>query len=303
MAASTGSFSYGDGSNRESLWDQIMDLDPTDTYVTSHSGSETISNKVHSWVNDPFVQQTTQTGTVELTDTTYAAVNPTLLQNTTQIIEFGVRVGATSENIDHAGFSNKFAREQLKAMKQWKQQLELSVVAGALVSGTGTAARKMNGIFTFASLLASTHASGVSLTSDLLNTFLEDAYLNGGDHDTVLVGSALKTRISSFTAGNTRNVEAKAAELIGRIDVYDSDNGRVQIVKSRFIDKTGAAVTAGGCHNIGTYISDYVKVGKLDDVHYEDRAKTGYFKSGAVVGEATAIVGNVNAVQIHQLIK
>jgi len=229
MAASTGAFSYGDVSSRESLWDQIKDLNPLETYVSTNAGKVDVTNKVHSWVIDPITATSSQTGTVELTDTDYAATDPTLLTNTTQIIEKGIRVAATSMNTKHAGFSDKFAREQLKKMQEWKNQLEFSAVAGALVSGTGTAARTMKGIAGFASTLATTQGSGVSLTSDRLNSYLGNAWEAGDNHDTILVGRTLKERISMFTTGNTRNIEAKAAELVGRIDVLTRIIGHLKL--------------------------------------------------------------------------
>jgi hypothetical protein len=292
---STGAYDYGDASNRESLWDQIKDLDALENYVTSNAGSVSIGQKVHSWPVDPITATSSQAGTIEFADTAFAATNPTLLTNTTQIIEKGIAVAMSEQNSKHAGFSDKFAREQLKKMKEWKQQLEFSCTVGSLVSGTGTAARTMQGLSQFASTLVSTLASGVSLTSDMLNAYLGNAWLlGGGNHDTVLVGRTLKERISSFTSGNTRNIDAKAAELVGRVDVYDSDHGRVEIVKHRYIDSAPLAISLPV---LVTYIKDFVQVGFLDEPHYEDRAKTGYYKAGSIVGEATLQVDNEKAVQ------
>lgn len=289
-------YSYGDASMREDLGNDIKDLDALETYVSTNAGTVPVTNKVHSWVVDPIEAVTSQAGAAELATTSYAQTNPSLLTNTTQIIEYGVRVGGTQLNTDHAGFKDKFAREKLKKMKAWKNQLELSVVAGSLVSGTGTAARTMKGIAGFASTLATTAGSGVSLTSAMLDAYLGNAWDQGAEHDTVLVGKVLKTRISSFTAGNTRNVNATDAEVVGRVDVYDSDNGRVKIVKHRYVGN--ASVTIG--QPLLTYISDFVRVGVMDEVHYEDRAVTGYFKAGAVVGEYTAELGNEKAAQLVQ---
>jgi hypothetical protein len=298
MTASTGSFSYGHLASRESLWDQIKDLDVIESYVTSNAAKVDVTNKIHAWPQDPITATSSQAGTVELTDTSYVAANPTLLYNTTQIIEKGVRVTATLQNTKMAGFADKFAREQLKKMKEWKNQLEFSAVAGAMTTGTGTAARTMQGIAGFASTLATTQGSSVSLTSDMLNSYLGNAWEAGDNHDTILVGRTLKERISAFTSGNTRNIEAKAAELVGRVDVYDSDHGRVEIVKHRYVNNITGTVT----NTLVSYIKDYVQVGFMDEPHFEDRAQTGYFKSGAIVGEATMQVDNELAVQCVKLL-
>lgn len=284
--AGAGSYSYGDTSVRESLWDQIKDLDALDTYVTSNSGRTEVTQKVHSWNEDPIVQSTTSTGVAENADTTFVAGNPNLLSNHTQIIERGIQVSGSLQNANLAGIEDKYAREQMKKMKEWKQIFEIGAVAGTLVSGTGTAARTMQGFARFATM--TTAHSGVSLTSAMLNDFLAIAWANGGEHDTVLVGSVLKQRISGYVTPNTRNVAAEAALQVGRVDVYDSDFGRVEIVLHRYVNQ----LSSNTYLSLVTYIQDYVKVGFLDEPHHEPRAQLGYYKAGAVVGEATIILAN-----------
>lgn len=292
MANLNGAYAYGDVSIRESLWDTIKDLDAIELYVTSNAETVPIFNKVHSWVNDPISATTTGGGTIELSDTSYADTNPVLNTNFTQIIEQGFRVSMTSQNSKHAGFDNKFAREQLKSMKLWKQNLEISATVGTQVSGTGTAARSMQGFVRYATLL--TAQSGVSLTSAIFNGFLGNAWAAGADHDTVLATRSQKIAISSYTSNNTRNVAAEDAMVVGRVDVYDSDFGRVEVVLHRYIGNAAANTY----DVLATYIKDYVQVGFLDEPHYEDRAITGYYKAGAIVGEATVMLDNPLAAQL-----
>src|SRR5687768_16585218 len=98
-----GSYSYGDTSRRESLWDQIKDLDAYDTYVTTNAGVTTVTQKVHGWNEDPIIQSTASTGVAENADTTFAATNPALITNHTQIIERGIQVSTSLQNSDFAG--------------------------------------------------------------------------------------------------------------------------------------------------------------------------------------------------------
>lgn len=286
------SYSYGDTTIKESLWDQIKDLDPIETFVTSNAAKVKVSQKIHSWNVDPMQLDTNSVGTVENADTSYSATNPELMFNTTQIIEKGIRVSATSQNSEHAGMDDKFAREQLKKMKEWKRVMEIGATVGTLASGTGTAARTMQGFVRFATL--TTGLSGVSLTSDMFNTFLKNAWEAGGEHDTVLVGATLKSRISSFTVGNTRNISAEEAALVGRVDTYDSDYGRVEIVLHRFINQA----SSNTYNSMATYIKDYVQIGFLDEPHFEDRAISGYYKAGSIVGEGTVQLSNRLAAQL-----
>jgi hypothetical protein len=285
--AQTAGYSYGDLSMREDLSDQIKDIDVLETRVSSSSDTVSVTNKIHSWVLDPIDVVSSQVGTAENADTTYVVANPTLAYNTTQIIEYGVTVSGTNLNTDHAGFADKFAREKLKKMKTWKNQLEYSAVAGARVSGTGTAARTMGGIASFAST-NKTGFSSISLTSDILNLMLRRGYDVGAKFDTCLVGSVLKQRISSFSSPNTRNVEASTATVVYRVDVYDSDFGRIEIYPHQYVN---AAITQTQ-NGMILYQADVVRVGVMDSVHFEDRAVTGYYKAGSIVGEYTVEVGN-----------
>lgn len=292
MAAASGAFSISDASLRESLWDDLKDLDAIELYVTSNSPSIPVYNRIHSWVSDPITAQTAGSGTAELTDTSYAATNPTIMLNSTQIIEKGIAVSMSDQNMKHAGFTDRFAREQTKKMKEWKQNLEISATVGTMVTGTGTGVRTMQGFVRYATL-ATAH-SGVSLTSDMLNGFLANAWTAAGDHDTILCNSVIKSRISQFVTPNTRNVAASDAEQVGRVDVYDSDYGRVDIVLHRYINNAAA-----NTYNVmATYIRDYVQIGFLDEPHFEDRAATGYFKAGSIVGEATVQLDNNLAGQL-----
>lgn len=291
--AGLGSYSYGDTTIKQSLWDDLKDLYAAETYVSSSSAKVSVSQKVHSWNVDPISSVTGGSGTLELADTTYTGNDPELITNNTQIIEYGFAVASSSENSDHAGIKSKFAREQMKAMKKWKNNLEVSAVAGTLVSGTGTAARTMQGFARFATL--TTGHSGVSLTSDILDSLLGNAWdFGGGEHDTILVGRTLKGRISSFTAGNTKNVDASEATIYGRVDVYESDMGRVKIILHRFVNN----LSANTYNSLVSYMQDFVQIGFLDEPHFEDRAKTGYYKPGAVVGEATVQLSNRLAAQL-----
>ena len=121
-----------------------------------------------------------------------------------------------------------------------------------------------------------------TLTPTMLNGYLGQSDANGATIDTVLVNSTMKSRISGFTANNTRNVDASAAELVGRVDTYDSDFGRIKIIYHRNI------VTSA----LLGYIGDYMNMGFLDPMHWEDRPAAGYYLAGAYVGEVTYQLSN-----------
>lgn len=284
-------YSYGDTTTRESLWNQIKDIERNETYVTSHSGTVKVTQKVHSWNTDPMAQQTNGAGTVEGADTTYSATNPTLYSNNTQIIEKGIKVVMTSQNSDHAGFKDKFAREQAKKMREWKNNFEISATVGTLTSGTGSAARTMQGFLRYATL--STGMSGVSLTSDMFNDFLGTAWDQGSEHKITLVGRTMKARISGFTTSNTREINAEDKKVVNTISIYESDYYTTEVVLHRYVNQ----LAANTYNVLATYDPDFVSIGFLDEPHFEERATGGYYKAGAVVGEATVQLANPLAAQ------
>lgn len=282
---------YDDRSLREDLWDVISNVDPLETYISSNAGRVEVSQPRHEWPQDTLTAQSAQAGAVEGADTTFSVTNPSRDANYTQIIEKGFKVSSSQQTSDQAGFADRFAYEQGKKMKEWKNQLEFSALRGSLGTGLGSGTgRTMKGLRGFASTL-DTSPSGVSLSEQIMNDYLGNAWDQGTEPNIILVGKVLKRRISGFTDDNTRNVGAKEALIVGRVDVYDSDFGRVTIVKHRYMTISGDTN-----YDIVGYQSDLVKIGFLDAPHYEDRAKTGYFKSGSIVGEATIQVGHEKAV-------
>jgi len=291
--AETVGFTYSDKAIREDLWDSIKDLDAINTYITSNAGSVPVKAHVHSWVVDNITVTSSQAGVVQGADTTYVDTAPTTMQNHTQIIEKGFKIPSSTENSDHAGFQSRFAREQLKAMKMWKNDFEYAALLGASAGGASATASTLMGLKYFASTLTST-LSGVSLSSAMFDAYLGDAWAIGAEMDTIIVGRVLKDRISGFTAGNTRNVDATKHELVGRVDIYDSSYGRVNVIVHRYA-LNAVAAGATTCELIA-YQSDYILTGFLDKPHYEDRAKAGYYKAGSIVGEGTIQVSNERAV-------
>lgn len=279
--------SYNDGAVRESLWDSIKDLDAINTYLTSHAGTVKVTNKLHSWVVDPIDTISSQSAVLEGADTTYSVTDPTTLSNYTEIIEKGFKVSGTDESEDHAGFKSRFAREQVKAMKLWKNQLEYDCLKGVKATGSATVtARQMSGITAFAGNTYTTASGSVTFTSTVFNSLLSQTWDDGAEMNTILVGKGMKSTISGWSTTNTRNIDAKSAELVGRVDTYDSDFGRVKIVAHRYLN-AGEMIA---------YMDDYILVGMLREPHFEERPSAGYYKSGAIVGEATLQVSNTNAV-------
>lgn len=290
MANSTMGFTYDDAARKESLWDVIVTIDPIENYLGSTLETVNVSNIRHEWPQKSLRTNALRAG-VEGGDPTYDNTNPSRDANYTHIISVGYEVSGSEESVDQAGMKSRMGRERSDAMKDYKNFLEHALVRSSLITGNNSAARQMKGLKAFASTLA-TSQSGVSFSETQFNDYLGLGWNSGVNLDTALVGATLKRRISGFTAGASKNVDAVDAELINRVDVYDSDFGRVKIIKHRYVTIVGTDTN----NDLVAYDSSLVKHGMLRAPKTEQLAKTGDAMREMVVGEHTLQVGNEKAV-------
>jgi len=273
-------FTYTDAAIREDLLDLIVNIDPEEDQLYVGLQKHSASQPYHQWLTDTLAA----VGTVARTegfDPTYAdRTNPVRKANYTQIISAEFQVTDSERNSNTAGFKDRYTYEMQKAMLEWRRYAEYAIVRGSLVSGTGSAARQMAGVFAQISTLA-TNAASVSLSENMLNSYLQNAWAQGGNVDTVLVGGTLKRRISTFTNTNTRFVDATASNVNNTINVYDSDFGRVEIHKHRYVTIAGENPSIVGLQK------DKWAVAHLDQPHYQEIPRTGYSSKGMIVGELT----------------
>jgi hypothetical protein len=208
--------------------------------------------------------------------------NPSRAANYTQIISAEFQVTDSERNSNTAGFKDRYTYEMQKAMLEWRRFAEYSIVRGSLISGTGSTARQLAGVFAQITTLATNQAS-VSLSETMMNSYLQNAWNNGGNVDMILVGGTLKRRISTFTNTNTRFVDATQSNVNNTINVYDSDFGRVEIHKHRYVS---GQVDDTNLRMAGIQ-KDKWAVAHLDEPHYQEIPRTGYSSKGMIVGELT----------------
>lgn len=289
-------FTYTDQAVRESLLDIITNIDPMEDQLYVSLQKSTADQPLHQWltdtlasVNNALVANASGGGLgTEGADVTFNTLtNPSRSTNWTQIVVSPFQVSGTDRASNTAGFKDRFAYEMQKAMKAWRRWAEFSLVRSTLVSGSATtgtaAARQLAGVK--AQITTNlTSQSGVSLSESMLNSYLQNAWSAGGVVDAVYVGGTLKRRISSFVNTNTRFVEADSESVNNVINIYESDFGRVEVDKHRY-------VTVSGDNNndvIGIQ-KDKWAVAHLRgrEPHYEDIAKTGDSTKGMIIGELT----------------
>lgn len=272
---------YHDQALREDLLSIITNLSPTETPLFSGIGTSTAESIRHEWLIDTLgtVKDNAQ---LEGADVTYHTVtDPTRLYNYTQIVKQGYKVSDTERSTNNAGFEDRYRYEQVKAMKNWKNDAEYALMRGSLASGQTNVARRMRGVKASLSLL--TAQSGISMLETMLNDYFQAVW----DKTSTMVNAVycpmyMKRKISGFTGGATKNVEVTDKRLINAVDVYEADAASVvKLFPHRYVSIIGTDTNYGVvCIN-----EDLFRVAHLRKPALVDIAKTGDFTGGNVVGE------------------
>ena len=288
MAMST---TYSNPTLRESLLDLISNLSPTENQLSTGLQKSRTTSSVHQWLVDVYDSVTTTSTDKKVAEgADFGAgdvVNPVRKMNYTQIIRQDWKVSGTEQVTTHAGMANPKAYHMAKSMVGWKNKLEWSVVNGVAAAGNASTAREMGGIFD--QITTNKVADDATdLTEDLFNDYLNQVWetsdSSNGGADAGYVSSKLKSVISGFTAGQTRNIEAKDKRLGNAIDVYESDSGIIKLFKHRYINHVLAQAST---HNMLLLVESTWAIASLREPNNYDAPKGGDYEKGAIVGECT----------------
>lgn len=283
------SLSYNNQATKESLLNLITNLSPTENQLASGLQKSKATSSVHQWLTDEYDDtgtDSTDKKVVEGADFGAGDVtNPTRSTNYTQIIREDWKVSGTEQATTHAGMQSPKAYHMAKAMVHWKNKLEWSLVNGVAAAGDASTAREMGGIFDQITTNKVANAA-VAFTEDLLNDYLGQIWSSSdaGGADAAYVGATLKRTISGFTAGSTRNIEAKDKRLVNSIDVYESDFGILKVFKHRFVNHVLAVAST---HNLLLLTEKTWAIASLREPQNFDAPKGGDYEKGAIIGEMT----------------
>lgn len=295
MATNGVNFTYGDQGRRESLLDIIVNIDPTEHQLVSGLQRSSATNTLHEWVEDTLETVGDNAQAEGATAPADAANNPTRSQNITQIFAKTAKVSGTEEAVNTVG-GDRMAREITKKLKALKNDIEFALVRGSIASGVASTAgsgseRRLKGIKNWITT-NTTNYSGATLIETTLNDMFESVW-NGSGKEVNAVYTSMKgkRRISGFTAGSTKNVDADDKRLVNAVDVYQSDAARmVKLFAHRYVTVTGdytAAATPGFdvlALNEGSWAIAYLK-GR--EPKTKDLAETGDYKAKEIVTELT----------------
>lgn len=278
---------YQDTIRREDLLDVIGDVSPDDNPLSTMLATGKASQTLHEWTEDYISRPTSVSSATEGAQATYNDLTqPARRNNVTQIITQTFRVSGTERAVSVAGMGDPYTYQQAKAMRQWKNNLEYALLRASRASGDSGVARTMAGIEAVVTSHYTNRNSGTSLSETEFNDMVFDVASDVGNSDvfdTVLTTLRLRQKISTFTAGTTKWVNAEDKKLTRPVQVYESDYGVHKIFGHK--DVYSAAATPGP-KVIGLKESAW-KIAYLRKPFTETLAKDGDRENGQIVGEAT----------------
>lgn len=296
----------------EDVEDIIFNIAPTETPFLTMAKRKKVSAINHQWQTDDLAAAAANRA-IEGDDSTYATATPTtMLSNYTQIAKKTVMVSGTADAVRKYGRKEEFAYQIAKKGKELKRDIEFALIQNQVSSagGSGTA-RSSAGIEVMIvnRVLGTNNTTGTTpgyaagvwgavtdgtaatmVEADLVSA-LDLAWQDGGDPSVVMVNSTLKRRIASFAGATTyagvsvNQGRTAQGVVVGGVDLYISDFGEHKIKLNRY-QRTGTVLCLD---------PEYVSVGFLRPIKFEERAKTGDSTRGEILTEFTLIADNPNA--------
>ena len=251
--------------NREDLSDIIYDISPTQTPFISGISRNSATATSHEWQTDSLATAVSNNAVIEGEDaTTTAAIASVRLGNYTQISDKVPRVTRTQRQIDSAGRGDELDYQIMKSAKELKRDMESTLLANkAKVTGSESVARELAGVESWIADNVDLGVGGVAPTGDgsdaltpgtnrafaesQLQGVLASIWDEGGEPDTIMVGSTIKQAMSGLVNGGAagtaqRVVDGNAKTVTAAIDIYVSDFGSLAVVPNRFQVQTSMLV-------------------------------------------------------------
>lgn len=298
----------------EDIEDIITNISPTDTPLYTMAKKEKVSNTFHQWQTDTLAAAAANRQ-IEGDDASFTTATPTtMLANYCQIARKTLVISKTADAVKKYGRAKEFAYQLAKQGKELKRDIEFSLVQNQTSSAGGSStARSSAGLESMIAgnrIVASGNTTGttpgysggvwaaptdgtatVTLTEALLVSALEAAWVDGGDPSVIMCNSAQKKQFAPFGgaskfAGNyVPNAGKVQGAVIGGVDLYVSDFGSHKIMLNRHMRT----------RTIFCIDPDYVKVGVLRPVTFNELAQTGDATKGLLLTEYCLIVNAPDA--------
>jgi len=282
---------YDDKALREDLLDLLTNLSPRETQLVSGLATSTAKSIRHEWLIDTLNAVKANAQLEGAAITYHDVTNPARLANYTQIFKQGFRVSDTERATDTAGFADRYNYEKTKALALLKNDMEYALMRGSMASGSGTGARQLCGVKASLSLITS--QTGVSVTEAMLNSYLQLVWDNTSTEvNAIYTDMYMKRKISAFTAGLTKNIQADDKRLVNSINVYEADAAKlVKIFAHRY-----AFISGTDLHGLLGIDEDKFRVAYLRKPEVKEADGNGDdFSGGNIVTELTLETKHYNA--------
>ncbi len=271
----------------EDLLDIIADVSPDSNPLSTMFGTTTSKGTVHQWTEDYLARETSNAGEVEGSDATFGDLQQPLRRtNITQIIRQTIKLTDSERKAAVAGMGDPYDYQKGKMLRKWKNKLEFAIIRSTLSSGASGIAPTMAGIQAIVTSHYTNLLSGSSLSETHLNAMVLGVALDVGDDsifDTVVTTLTLRQKISTFTAGNTKYVDASEKRLTRKVMVYESDYNVMRIFGHK--DVYASAATPGPA--VLGLKEDSWKIAYYRTPEHIELAKNGSSTKGMWEGEAT----------------
>lgn len=252
------------------------------------------SGTYHEFMEDYSSRPTSVSTSIEGATATFSDLTqPSRRGNFTQIITKNFKVSGTEMVVDVAGMGDPYDYQAAKALKEWKNEAEYALVNGAAASGSSGVARQMIGMDSVITSHSTGVLSGCSLSETEFNNIVSDVWGDVGQDDVfdmVLVPFGLKQKISSFTAGNTRYLDAEDKKLTRPVMVYESDGGIHRIFAHRDVESTHGGTASTSSNKGPTLLAikeDKWRIAYLRNPKKKELPDDGDYRAGQIVGEFT----------------
>lgn len=290
---------------REDLFDTIARISPTDVPFFSNTTKGTVKNTIFDWlVIELAAPDLTNKQPEGFEVNAYSATKPVRFNNNTQILAKSWAVSRTMDVVDTAGRAKERRFQQVLKGLEMRRDLESILLTPQAKSPTDPRAMGTLGSW----ITNTSNGGGVNADGNGSNVYpksgspvaaaltlarIEDAHQlawnEGGSPTMLLMSGANKRKFSTLgeganpagtvTVNRTNSTPGQAVELIGAVEAFLSDFGRLEVVPDRF------------CPSTVIYLidTDWVEIVTLPESNFvnEDLAKTGDSNKGMLVWEGS----------------
>lgn len=293
MAADAILRTYGDVSIKESVLGLVEILTAQESQISNIIGKDKAIAGVHGTLLDT-LRTAADAAVGEGEDYTLSgSTTPTRLNNVVQTTAIPFGVTRFQDAVNHYQGNNELNRQTQKALKDFGNSVEFSLVRNTLVSGVSGTAAKAEGLIAHTSK-ATNHTSqtsgtvwSASIMKGLMKTNMDNS--NGDVATDIYMGSYLKNVTDDFTnKANNVVTGVNVRQIISAVDVFQTGLGKLAVHFHRYVqqsaDATGRVLAINpDKHAIAWLYEPYVD---------KELARSGPYDKYAVVGAWTLATRN-----------